>query len=134
MTESAESRKLSEALRECGAECISIVASMMQQAGLPDRLVVSLNPRWIGFIEAKRGSGDVTLKQAIVHERFVARGCPVMIARYWDTPQGSIVKLACSRGRKGEWGEGEARVNDGKQILAECFSLTALAKEHGIWI
>jgi hypothetical protein len=129
MAESAQTRKLCDALEKAGATTLAFVGGVMQQVGLPDRFVASLRPRFLGFIEAKWESRVVSLRQRLVHESLITRGVPVIIARY----EGSLVKLSCSIGRQGEWGEGECDIKDGRKCLVEMADLTRLAREEGLW-
>jgi hypothetical protein len=130
MTESQQTRKLCAALEAAGATVIALVGGLMQQGGLPDRYVASLRPCWSGWLEAKRGDGVVTLRQRIVHESLITRGVPVVIVRYLPNDQ---VRLTCSLGRSGEWGEGDCSIKGGMKCLLEMADLTRLAREEGVW-
>ena len=89
MTESQDTHKLCMTLTAAGAKCISLVASQMQEPGLPDRLVV--HELFFGFIEAKRAVGNVSVIQDVKIRQLVERGAPVLLAWYGDR----LVTLHC---------------------------------------
>lgn len=91
MSESDLTRRMCRTLSAAGAKCIALVASMMQEAGLPDRLIVHV--KWFGFIEAKAEKGALTALQQIKLKDLSVRGAPCVVA--WYGEHGSQCVLYC---------------------------------------
>ncbi len=81
MNESARNRWLSDVVRRAGARVLSTVGNMMQEPGWPDRYWS--HPLLDCWVEGKTADAPLGGKQRAVCDDLLARGTPVVVARYW---------------------------------------------------
>ena len=81
MTESEFTRWMVEELRKCNCICLAIVASAMQQPGIPDRWIAGkgLPGCWV---EMKKGRNDLSLDQRLLLTKMHEHKVPYVVGRW----------------------------------------------------